>query len=195
MRILERRLVLDLVLESRMRGRRGAGGADRCWGAYVMDCSGGERGPIRALGARVTVLATGGCGKVYLYTSNPDISTGDGIAMAYRAGARIANMEFIQFHPTCLYHPQAKNFLISEALRGEGGVLRLADGTPFMDGYHPLKSLAPRDVVALEHLLALRGSGEFLDYPAPLFDLVLVPSHMPPTADYSMIPHLLNKSV
>ena len=139
-RVLENHVAVDLLIE------RGADARPRaCWGVYALDKA---TVSVRKIVARATLLATGGAGKVYLYTTNPDIASGDGVAMAYRAGAPIANMEFYQFHPTCLYHPMAKSFLISEALRGEGAILRLPNGTPFMKRYHPDAELAPRDVVA-----------------------------------------------
>jgi L-aspartate oxidase len=139
-RTLENHVAINLLVESPSRGQPGA-----CWGVYAFDMTTQK---VRKFLARATLLATGGAGKVYLYTTNPDIASGDGVAMAYRAGAPIANMEFYQFHPTCLYHPAAKSFLISEALRGEGAILRLPDGTPFMKRYHPDAELAPRDIVA-----------------------------------------------
>ncbi len=138
-RVFENHMGIDLIDLSRL------GGPHLIGGAYVLDH---VRGEVHSFVARATILATGGAGKVYLYTSNPDVATGDGLAMAYRAGAQISNMEFYQFHPTCLFHPQAKSFLISEALRGEGGILRLSTGDAFMERHHAMKDLAPRDVVA-----------------------------------------------
>ncbi len=132
--IFEHRVAIDLVVQD-----------GRCSGAYVLNR---DSGHVELYQARFVVLASGGASKVYLYTSNPDGASGDGIAMAWRAGCSIANMEFNQFHPTCLYHPQAKSFLLTEALRGEGAILRLPDGEPFMQRFDERKELAPRDIVA-----------------------------------------------
>lgn len=151
-RVFENHVAINLVIDQ-----------NRCLGCYALDS---ENSVVRNFTAKITVLATGGIGRVYLHTTNPNIATGDGIAMAYRAGATIMNMEFTQFHPTYLYHPNEESFLISEALRGEGAILRDKSGRQFMGDYHPMKELAPRDIVARAIDQELKKSGDdcvFLD--------------------------------
>jgi L-aspartate oxidase len=151
----ERWMAVDLVTSRHLKRNE----LPRCYGVYALDI---DRQRVETLPASAVVLATGGAGKVYRYTTNPDTATGDGIAMAWRAGCRVANMEFIQFHPTCLYHPQERSFLITEALRGEGGLLKLPDGTRFMPAHDERAELAPRDIVARAIDFEMKKHG--LDY-------------------------------
>ena len=157
--LYENHMAIDLISKSTLvrRGIVTKQTDQSCWGAYVLEA---ETGAILTFLSRITVLCSGGAGKAYRYTSNPDIATGDGVAMGFRAGVKVANMEFVQFHPTSLYHPLARNFLISEAVRGEGGILLDKKGNRFMESYHPLKDLAFRDVVARSIDMELKKSGD-----------------------------------
>ncbi len=156
--IFEHHMAIDLITRARLDDAIQPGSSDdEALGLYVLNH---QTSQVETMVSKVIMLASGGAGKVYLYTSNPDTATGDGIAVAYRAGVKIANMEFFQFHPTCLFHPKAKSFLISETVRGEGGILRLENGDTFMENYHDLGCLAPRDVVARAIDYEMKKSGD-----------------------------------
>jgi len=180
--ILENYICVELITEHHLGVKPKPKGKIHCWGVYALDA---HTGKVHTFLAPVTLLATGGTGRVYLYTTNPPIATGDGIAMAYRAGAMIANMEFMQFHPTTLYHPDDDSFLISEAVRGFGGILRTRSGEAFMKKYHPMADLAPRDIVARAIDAELKRSGEECVY--------LDVTHLDPDEVRNRFPHIFNR--
>lgn len=180
--ILENYICIELITEHHLPVKQKTKGKIHCWGVYALD---GQTAEVHTFLAPVVLLATGGTGRAYLHTTNPPIATGDGIAMAYRAGAMIANMEFMQFHPTTLYHPDDNTFLISEAVRGFGGILRTRKGEAFMKKYHPMADLAPRDIVARAIDVELKRSGEECVY--------LDVTHLDPEKVRNRFPHIYNR--
>lgn len=175
--VFEQHIAIDLITQHHIMQEEGFLAGITCWGAYVMDSNTNH---VEIFRSRKTMLATGGASQVFAHNTNPDVATGDGMAMARLAGARLANMEFVQFHPTAFYTPEGETFLISEALRGEGAVLRLSDGTIFMEDYHPLGNLAPRDIVSRAIDAELKKRGEkycYLD--ATAVDPQILNTHFP----------------